>query len=243
MQPIRILLADDHTLLRTALAELLTAEDDLDVVAVAGSAGEAVRQTADHRPDVVLLDIEMPGNEDPPATVRALQRAVPGVRVLILTMHDGSALVQSLLPLGISAFLHKTVTHQALSAAVRSACTEGPVTVSLSASKLLAPDPVGTGPLSQREAEVVELASHGLSNYQIARRLNIVEGTVKRHMRSIFDKLHARSRVEAANKAVEFGLISPPVPSPRRLMPAVTRAGGHRPMPMPPPTGSTAPVT
>ncbi|WP_326568627.1 response regulator transcription factor [Amycolatopsis rhabdoformis] len=241
MNPIRILIADDHTLLRTALAELLASEADLDVVAVAGSAGEAVRQATEHRPHVVLLDIEMPGNDHPPSTVRALQKAVPGVRVLILTMHDGNALVQSLLPLGISGFLHKTVTHEALSAAVRSACAAGsPVTVSLSASKLLTPAPAETGPLSPRETEVVELASHGLSNYQIARRLAIVEGTVKRHMRSIFDKLEARSRVEAANKAVELGLISPPVPAPRRL--AVAGAGRHRPMPIPPPTGSTAPV-
>jgi DNA-binding NarL/FixJ family response regulator len=240
MDSIRILIADDHTLLRTALAELLTGEDGLDVVAVAGSAGEAVRQASEHRPHVVLLDIEMPGNEHPPSTVRALQKAAPGVNILILTMHDGSALVQSLLPLGIGGFLHKTVTHQALSAAVRSACAPGsPVTISLSANKLLSTDQAGSGPLSPREAEVVELASHGLSNYQIARRLSIVEGTVKRHMRSIFDKLEARSRVEAANKAVELGLISPPVPAPRRRLEGMR---AQIPMPMPPPTGSTAPV-
>jgi len=209
---IRILLVDDHTLLRTALAELLAAEDDLEVVAVAGSAGEAVRQARAHQPHVVLLDLEMPGNDHPPSTVRAVQQAAPGARILILTMHDASNLVQSLLPLGIAGFLHKSITHQALAAAVRGArAPGGPVTVSLSAAQLVAPDPPGPGPLSPREAEVLELASHGLSNYQIARRLNIVEGTVKRHMRSIFEKLEARSRVEAANRAVALGLISPPV--------------------------------
>jgi DNA-binding NarL/FixJ family response regulator len=209
---IRILLVDDHTLLRTALAELLAAEDDLEVVAVAGSAGEAVRQAREHQPDVVLLDIEMPGNDHPPSTVRAIQQAAPGTDILVLTMHDASNLVQSLLPLGIAGFLHKSVTHQALAAAVRSArAPGGPVTVSLSPERLLAPEPPAPGPLSPREAEVLELASHGLSNYQIARRLSIVEGTVKRHMRSIFEKLEVRSRVEAANRAVALGLISPPV--------------------------------
>lgn len=219
---IRILIADDHTLVRNALAELLSVEDDLDVVAVAGTAGEAVRLVAEHRPNVVLLDIEMPGNEQPALTVQRLQRAAPGVRILILTMHDDPALVQSMLGTGICGFLHKTVTHEALSAAVRSACAPGtPVTVSLSAASHTTA--AESGPLSPREGEVVELAAKGLSNYQIARRLNIVEGTVKRHMRSIFDKLKARSRVEAANRAVELGLIRPPVPAPGRSSYATVR--------------------
>ncbi|MEC3977383.1 response regulator transcription factor [Amycolatopsis sp. H20-H5] len=246
MDDIRILIVDDHTLLRTALASLLTSEDGFHVVGGAGSAGEAVRQAAEHQPHVVLLDIEMPGNDHPPSTVRALQNAAPGVNILVLTMHDGAALVQSLLPLGISGFLHKTVPHQALSAAVHGARDPGGlVTVSLSANKLLSPDPSDSGPLSPREAEVVKLASHGLSNYQIARRLSIVEGTVKRHMRSIFDKLEARSRVEASNKAVELGLISPPVPRPRRRREAASAQlplSAQMPIPMPPPTGRTAPV-
>lgn len=213
---IRILIADDHTLVRNALAELLSIEDGLEVVAVAGSAGEAVRLAVDHAPRVVLMDIEMPGNEQPPVTVRRLRQLVPGVRVLVLSMHDDPALVRSMLGAGVSGFLHKTVTHQALSAAVRSSCAPGtPVTVSVPAASREVPE-AEAGPLSPREGEVIELASQGLSNHQIARRLNIVEGTVKRHMRSIFDKLDARSRVEAANKAVELGLIKSPVPTHRR---------------------------
>lgn len=242
MDEIRILIADDHTLLRDALAELLGGEDDLNVVAVAGSAEQAVRLAGGNRPDVVLLDIEMPGNRSPAETIGRLREAAPGVRILVISMHDEAALVRSMLPLGISGFLHKTVTHKALSEAVRSACTPGaPVTVSLSCADTLLAAPLGpaaAGPLSPREYEVVELVAQGLSNYQIARRLDIVEGTVKRHMRSIFDKLQARSRVEAVNRAVERGLIAPPVPTPRR------RPIGHlqTPIPMPPPTGRTAPV-
>jgi DNA-binding NarL/FixJ family response regulator len=252
MDEIRILIADDHTLLGNALAELLGGEEGFDVVAVAGSAAETVRLAAEYRPHAVLLDIEMPGNEHPPITVRQLQQVVPGVRILILTMHDDAVLAQSMLPLGICAFLHKTVTHQALSVAVRSACSPGSlVTVSLSTSTLLPRDAVESGPLSPREEEVIALAAQGLSNCQIARRLNIVEGTVKRHMRSIFDKLEACSRVGAANKAVELGLIPPPVSSPRRRLIATGNAYvgalrspkmGQMPIPIPPPTGSNAPV-
>lgn len=237
MDEIRILIADDHTLLRDALAELLSSDDDLDVIAVAGTAEEAVRGTGELRPDVVLLDIEMPGNERPSETVGRMLAASPGTRILVITMHDHPTIVHSMLPLGIRGFLHKTVSHRALSAAVRAACAPGaPVTISLSAGTLLPGEPGPTGPLSPREEEVVELAARGLSNYQIARRLDIVEGTVKRHMRSIFDKLEARSRVEAVNRAIELGLIPPPVPAPRRRSPL------QMPMPMPPPTGRTAPV-
>jgi DNA-binding NarL/FixJ family response regulator len=217
MDGIRILIADDHTLLRNALAEILQLDEGFDVIAVAGDVPETIRMAAEHRPDIVLLDIEMPGNQHPPTTVRQLQQAAPGMRILVLTMHDDPALVQSMLPLGIRGFLHKTVTYKALCAAVRDACSPAnPVTILLSASSLTNPDPEGPGPLSPREREVVELAAQGLSNYQIARRLGIAEGTVKRHMRSIFDKLQARSRVEAANKAVAQGLIRPPVAHPLR---------------------------
>lgn len=236
MNRIRILIADDHTLLRNALAELLQSEEDFEVVAGAADASEMIRMAEETVPHIVLMDLEMPGNGHPPAVVRRLRERVPTARVLILSMHDSPALVQSLLPLGIRGFLHKTVTHQALTAAVRDACAPGShVTLSLSAESLAAPHAADGGDdvLSARERQVIELAARGMSNQQIARRLEIVEATVKRHMRNIFDKLEARSRVEAANKAVERGLISSPVAAAR---------SAHTPIPIPPPTGSTAPV-
>lgn len=218
METIRILMADDHTLLRDALAELLETEEDFEVVGVAGDAAETVRLAVGLRPRVLLLDIEMPGNHDPAATVRHLRRAAPETEILVLTMHDDPGLVQALLPLGIRGFLHKTVSHQSLAGTVRDVCAGGGrVTVSLSARSLAAPAPADAAPLSVRETQVMELAAGGLSNYRIARRLDIAEGTVKRHMRNIFDKLDAGSRVEAANKAVERGLIAPPVTAPRGL--------------------------
>ncbi|MFE0175097.1 response regulator [Streptomyces sp. NPDC059002] len=217
MDPIRILIADDHTLLRNALAELLQAEEGMDVVAGAGHVSELLDLASQHQPDIVLLDIEMPGNDCPEVTVRQLRGASPDTKVLVLTMHDAPALVQSLLTLGIRGFLHKTVSRQTLSAAVRDACAPGgPVAVSLSEGRVTMGATPSQGPLSPRETEVIDLAAQGMSNYQIARHLGIAEGTVKRHMRNIFDKLRARSRVEAANKAVETGLISHPVPVGRR---------------------------
>lgn len=222
MKSVRILIATDHTLLRTALTELLQAEPGLDVVAAVDSAPEALRLATEHRPHVVLLDIEMPGDDHPCSTVRRLQRLLPDVGILVLTMHHESALVESLVPLGIQGFLHKTVTHQALCAAVREAyeADDGPVTVLLSADSLMSPAQE-TCPLSPREHEVIEFVAQGLSNYQIARRLDIAEGTVKRHMHSIFDKLEARCRVAAVNRAVELGLITPAVPMSRRRPRAV----------------------
>ncbi|ARX84622.1 MULTISPECIES: response regulator [Streptomyces] len=257
MDPIRILIADDHTLLRDALAELLDTEEDFEVVGVAGDVSETLGLVAELDPHVLLLDIEMPGNQHPPSTVRHLRQLAPGLRILLLTMHDDPRLVQALLPLGIRGFLHKTVSHQSLAGTVRDVCAGGSrVTVSLSAESLAAPEPDGGGVLSARETQVVELAASGLSNYRIARRLSIAEGTVKRHMRNIFGKLSAGSRVEAANKAVELGLIAPPVAVPRagsrvgrqhRPAPgepaAARQARVQMPMPMPPPTGNTAPVT
>jgi len=222
--PIRILIADDHTLLRAALAQLLRAEG-FEVVAAAGNAQQTVELSAQHQPDVLLLDIEMPGNEHPEVTVRAVQRAAPDVQILVLTMHDDPILLQALLPLGIRGFLHKTITHQALGATVRDTRSpDSPPVVSLASSSIVETSPAEQGALSPRETEVIELAAHGRSNYQIGRALGIAEGTVKRHMRSSFDKLDARSRVEAANKAVQLGLIRPPVLTPNRR-PQVSAGG------------------
>ncbi|MEU6055343.1 response regulator transcription factor [Streptomyces xanthochromogenes] len=211
MNPIRVLIADDHTLLRDALAELLQAKEGIEVVATAADVAETLRRTAETRPHLVLLDVEMPGNEQPALTVRRLRALSPAPQILILSMHDDPAIIQSLLAAGVRGFLHKAVTHQALEAAVHDACTPGSqVTLSLSAHGMAGPGEGGFPVLSQREIQVVELAAHGRSNQQIARRLGIAEATVKRHMRNIFDKLQARSRVEAANRAVEQGFIQAP---------------------------------
>lgn len=215
--PWRIVIADDHTLLREALAELIQGMGDFDVVATVGDAPGMVAAAGEHRPDVVLMDIEMPGNEDPGRTVRAVQAASPESKIMVLTMHDDKRLLQALLPLGIRGYLHKTASHRSLTAALRDACTQDGLTVSLPAPSRTAPPPERTAvrePLSPRELEVITLVAAGLSNRRTATRLGLTEGTVKRHMRNIFAKLGASSRVDAANKAVAAGLIPAPTTPP-----------------------------
>lgn len=218
----RIVIADDHTLLRDALAELIAAMGDFEVVATAGDAPGMVAAVAEHRPAVVLMDIEMPGNEDPGRTVQALQAASPETRVMVLTMHDDPRLLQALLPLGIRGFLHKTATHRSLTAALRDACTQDGLTVSLPPRSRASRAPAPQQPheaLSPREVEVITLVAAGHSNRRTATVLGLTEGTVKRHMRNIFAKLGATSRVDAANKAVAAGLITPPASAPPKTAP------------------------
>ncbi|MEE1756658.1 response regulator transcription factor [Streptomyces sp. SP18CS02] len=213
----RIIIADDHTLLRDALAELIRGMGDFDVVAAVGDAPSMVAAVAEHRPDVVLMDIEMPGNEDPARTVRALQAASTDTKIMVLTMHDDPRLLQALLPLGIRGYLHKTATHRSLTAALRDACSQDGLTVSLPPRSRPGPEPEPEPErevLSRRELEVIALVATGLSNRRTATQLGLTEGTVKRHMRNIFSKLGATSRVDAANKAVAAGLIPAPTTPP-----------------------------
>ncbi|MFE2845117.1 response regulator [Streptomyces scopuliridis] len=216
----RIVIADDHTLLRDALAELIRGMGDFDVTAAVGDAPAAITMAAEHRPDVLLMDIEMPGNEDPARTVRAVQAASPDTKIMVLTMHDDPRLLQSLLPLGIRGYLHKTATHHALVAALRDACSQDGLTVSLPPRPRSEPDPrPRPDVLSPRELEVIALVAAGHSNRRAATQLGLTEGTVKRHLRNIFAKLGAVSRVDAVNKAVAAGLIPPPSAAPRGLRP------------------------
>ncbi|MCX4448406.1 response regulator [Streptomyces sp. NPDC087866] len=220
-ESVRILVADDHTLLREALCDLLRSEPGFEIVAQAGNGEDAIRLAAAHRPDVVLLDIEMPRN-DPPATVRRLLQGDPGLRIIVLSMYDGQQLVQELLHLGISGYLHKSTGRETLISAVRSREGGGElrtVTVSVSPDSLRAPQPApdSAGGLSDREAEVLTLVAQAMSNRQIAVKLGIAEGTIKRHMRNIFTKLDAVSRIDAVNKAVERGLLPQPDPPRRRF--------------------------
>ncbi|MGW1182821.1 response regulator [Streptomyces drozdowiczii] len=220
-ESVRILVADDHTLLREALCDLLRSEPGFEIVAQAGNGEDAIRLAAAHRPDVVLLDIEMPRN-DPPATVRRLLQGDPGLRIIVLSMYDGQQLVQELLHLGISGYLHKSTGRETLISAVRSREGGGElrtVTVSVSPDSLRAPQPApdSAGGLSEREAEVLTLVAQAMSNRQIAVKLGIAEGTIKRHMRNIFTKLDAVSRIDAVNKAVERGLLPQPDPPRRRF--------------------------
>jgi DNA-binding NarL/FixJ family response regulator len=203
---IRIVLVDDHMLLREGLREILGAEADLEVVAEAGDSAGAVAAVGRERPDIVLLDVEIPGDEVT-TTVRKMQAVSPSSRVIILSMYDGPQLVQGLLGLGVKGYLLKSVTRLELVAAIRSAnADEGRIVLSVSPESFLHAE-IGSSVLSARECAVLQLVADAMSNVQIASRLGLTEATVKRHLRNIFVKLGAVSRIDAVNKAVAASLI------------------------------------
>jgi DNA-binding NarL/FixJ family response regulator len=206
---ISVVLVDDHALFREGVAELLANDPAFHVVAQGSNGAEALALVTEHRPDVVLVDVEMPG-PSARATVGRLRQEHPDTRVIVLTMHDKPELVRELLDQGASAFLVKTITRLELIAAVSSVVTSGG-NVLLSVSRRTVdqldnhqtPDVA----LSARELEVLGLAALALSNAQIGKRLRITEGTVKRHLTTIYAKLGATSRVDAIRKAITARLI------------------------------------
>ena len=203
-----ILIVDDHALFREGLREILEAQDDMVVVGEAEDSRAALERTAEKRPHVVLLDVEIPG-EDVTTTVEGIHALSPESQVIILSMYEGPQLVQSLLAVGIRGYLLKSVHGRELVSAIRS-LRDGEARILLSVSReslayALAP-PSQT--LSDRELQVLELTAHALSNTQIASRLRLTEATVKRHLRNIFVKLGAVSRIDAVNKAIAQSLMT-----------------------------------
>ncbi|MEV0155452.1 response regulator transcription factor [Micromonospora sp. NPDC050686] len=216
---ITILLVDDHALLREGLREILEAQGDMSVVGEAGDSASALTLAAESRPDVVLLDVEIPG-EDVTTTVSRLRTLTPDSKVIILSMYDGPQLLRSLLAAGVRGYLLKNVHRQELVAAIRSVHSdEGRVVLAVSRESLAQADGAASDVLSTREREVLELTAEALSNTQIASRLSLTEATVKRHLRNIFVKLGAVSRIDAVNKAAAASLITVKErpPTPRKL--------------------------
>ena len=207
-EPIKVLLADDHTLFREGVAEIFAADAGVRVVGEAQNGEEAVALTQKEKPDVVLLDVEMPGPSGAEETLRRILGASPSSKVVVLTMHDEPRLVRSLVSSGAHAYVIKSATREELLSTVRTVDRDADrVVLSVSRSTLEKLEGRENDVLSPRELEVLSLAAEAMSNAQIASRLYISEGTVKRHLTNVYAKLGVASRVDALNKAKAAGLI------------------------------------
>ncbi|MGQ0717691.1 MAG: response regulator [Pseudonocardiales bacterium] len=207
---VHILVADDHTLVREAIRDMLMAQDDFWVVGEAADDQAVVEQAARLRPHVVLVDIAMLRNK-PPEIVRKIRCASSSSKIVILSMHDELHIIREMVDSGVSGYLPRSADGHALVAAIRTAhqtdLSAGRHVVNSVPGEALTRHPVPSSAVSAREREVLILVAAGLSNRQVAGRLSITEATVKRHLRNTFEKLHAVSRIDAVNKATAAGLI------------------------------------
>jgi DNA-binding NarL/FixJ family response regulator len=209
---VRVLLADDHPVVREGLAAMLQAEPDLEVVGEAGSGDEAVAMAARLRPDVVLMDLRMPRMDGASATARITQE-VPGARVLVLTTYDTDADIVRAVEAGATGYLLKDTPRSQLADAVRAAARGETVLAPPVAAKLVGRLRVGIDPaapaLTARELEVLRLVATGYTNAEIGRKLFIGESTVKTHLLKVFGKLEVDNRTRAVAVARERGLLLP----------------------------------
>lgn len=209
-QPIRVMIVDDHLMVRDGLKVFLSVYPELIVVAEAGDGDEAVARCAEARPDVILMDLVLPTLDGPTAT-RHIRAAFPQIQVIALTSFVDEALVARALAAGAISYLLKDVHADQLATAIRAAhdgrATLAPTAVQALAHLAAAP-PAHRPDLTRRERDVLALLVAGESNLAIAAHLGISHGTVRLHVSTILSKLGAHNRTEAALLAVQHKLIS-----------------------------------
>ena len=218
-QPIRVVLADDHPIVRDGLRKLLILEEDIEVVGEASDGREVVQVVQDTRPDILILDLRMP-YMDGLATLQALQQLERKVRVIILTAsEDKNEFVQAM-KLGCSGIVRKQTAPELIVKSIRKVNSgeiwlDSPTTAAVM-RQFVSPPEIASGggpgkgrersPLSQREREIVGLIAQGYKNRELAERLFISEQTVKNHLHNIFDKVGVSDRLELALYAIHKGL-------------------------------------
>jgi len=220
---IRVLIADDQRVVRDGLSMLVSLIDDVEIVGLASDGTEAVRLAEEHRPDVILMDLRMPGVDGATATAQVRER-LPGTQVLVLTTYADEAAILAALRAGALGYLTKDASAEQIEAAVR-AVHAGQTHLDPAVQARLvaavtgqapgpAPDQAGRAEpppagLTSREAEVLTLLASGLSNAEIAQRLFLSNATVKTHINRIFAKTGARDRAQAVRFAYQHGLAAP----------------------------------
>ena len=206
---IKILLVDDHAVVRSGLTKFLLVNKDMKLVGEASDGDEAVQKMSLYRPDVVLMDLMMPGMDGITAT-RQIRQKYPNVKIIALTSFAEPNIVQGALQAGAIGYLQKNVTAKELTRAIHSAC-QGKMTLSSEATQVLAysiaQPQIDGGRLTERERDVLKCMLDGLNNKEIAVKLFVSLGTVKFHVSNIFQKLGVDSRVEAVKLAIEQKLV------------------------------------
>ncbi|MBL8063258.1 MAG: response regulator transcription factor [Anaerolineales bacterium] len=211
MKPIRVLIVDDHEIVREGLQILLSEENDFEVVGMAGNSDEALRLAKQHKPDVVLMDLVMPGLDGIETTKRVIS-ASPVTRVLVLTTFSEDQRVRDAIQAGAIGYMLKDVLKSELLGAIRSAAAGKPA-LHPEAQQFLMRQISGSeeeplhAALTAREFDILHLIAGGKSNKEIALTLHLTEGTVKGYVSAIFDKLKVADRTQAALYAVEHGLV------------------------------------
>jgi two-component system NarL family response regulator len=201
---IRVILADDHPVVRDGLVAIVNQQSDMQVVAEAGDGEEAITLFEQHMPDVMVLDLRMP-KRDGVSVVQYVMEKHPKARLLIMTTFDGDEDIFRSLSQGAKGYLLKDAPRTEILSAIRAVSEDRPYTSSSVAAKAL--QRMAKPSLTQREMSVLQEIAQGRSNKDIARRLNITEGTAKTHVKSILTKLDAISRTEAVAVAHKRGLI------------------------------------
>lgn len=216
VEPLRVLIVDDHPTFRAGLRALLSTDERLRVVAEASTGAGAVTAVASSAPDVVLMDVHMPGVDGVEATRRIID-AAPHVAIVVLTMHDDDGTVFAALRAGARGYLLKGAPRAELLRAIHAAAAGEALFGPAIARRMMAyfgrPAPSAAPPfpeLSAREREILELVAAGRPNADIAERLGVAPKTIRNHVSTIFAKLQVRDRSEAIVRAREAGLGDPP---------------------------------
>lgn len=215
MEVIQILIVDDHPVVREGLVAMLSTQSDMQVVGEAGTAEEAIAQVARLKPDIVLMDLELP-DSDGPRAIRRVRSILPDAKVIVLTAYDTDDRVLSAASAGVHGYLLKGIPRENLFAAIRMVYQGGFLWQPSGSARLLSPTPQesATNPnalhlLTGRELQVLTLMAAGARNKEIAARLSIGERTVKFHVTTILQKLQVNSRTEAVAQALQRGLVKP----------------------------------